>query len=93
MIPRDASGVNHHLAINRIERFDNPELREFALGLFAERIGIANRERGWHALRKIERVADLDENLVTEILGSSKVQCGKRIRAVSTVKNENVCAA
>jgi len=56
--------------------------------LFTERIGIAHRQRGRHALRKIKWITNLDKNLVSQIFRSRKVQRGKRIRTVGTIKND-----
>ena len=42
MISRNSCRIDHYLAIDCIECFNDARIREFALSLFAERIGIAH---------------------------------------------------
>jgi hypothetical protein len=66
--------LDHHVDIDRIERFDHFYVGEGALDALAERVVVADEQCRRHALREVERVGDVDEDLAAQVGGAGGVQ-------------------
>src|SRR5262249_25030724 len=89
VVARHTGRSNHDVAVHRIERLHDAYVREFPLHLFAERVRVADAQRGRHAAGSAQRIAHLHENLAAQILHARRTQCRQRVRAVGAV-NDNV---
>jgi hypothetical protein len=58
------------------------------LDLLAQAVCVANRQDRWHAVREVERVRDVDEGLVREIVGLGHAQRFERLVAGSAVEHQ-----
>src|ERR1051326_6531590 len=88
MVPRGQGGLNHNRAINSVEGFNNFGIRKLALNLFAERIGVADRQSRRHSFGKIKRVGYLDKYFVEQMRCPGLPQRGDRVCSVGAVEDE-----
>ena len=68
LIARNARGSNHDFAVHCIECSHDALFGEFPLNSFAELIGVAHRQRGRHPFGRVQRIANLNEDLAAQVL-------------------------
>ena len=69
--PGSDLGIDHHVGVHRVERLDHARLRKRALDLLAEAVGVADRERRWHAGGEVEWIRDVEEHFPVRFSASA----------------------
>ena len=67
-------GVDHQGGVEGVEGLDDAGLREGALDLLAERVGVLDEQGGRQAGREVERVGDVEEDLAGEVVGAGQLE-------------------
>jgi len=62
--------IDHQRGADRVERLHDLCAGELALQLLAYRVGVADAERGWEALREVEGIRDVDDDLAVDVCAS-----------------------
>ena len=61
-------GIHHDFAVHCVQRLHHPCVGECALDLLAEAVEARDEQAGRHAPRVVERIRDVDEHLLGEVL-------------------------
>src|SRR6266705_492616 len=77
--------IDHDHVRHRVQGLDDLRLGEGPLNLLAERIRVAHSQRGWHSLREVERIRNVDQDLAGEVSfarGAQRLERGRSRRGV-----------
>ena len=93
VVARYERRLHHDVTVHRVERLHHAHGGKIALHLFAERIGVADRQRRRHSCGHIERIGDVDENFPAQIGCAGLTQRHERVRTIGAVEEISPNAA
>ena len=79
---RDRGRVDHDVGVDGVERLDDLGVGQQPLDHLGERIRVGDEQARRHAVREIERIGDIDKDLVADGLGAGGDEAVERALAV-----------
>jgi hypothetical protein len=87
MVTCHKSWIDHHVAVDVVERLDDAHSRKAPLDLLTDAVRVADRQRRRPGLGEIESVGDVDEDLPGQRLLACLVEGGERHGAGRAVED------